>query len=304
MNCLVCLRPTTAGGYHERCLRSLFSTRTPPTIDLDLARFQSVALATVGRSTVSGVQRKISVGLRADRQTLTIVESDARYILKPPSAQYPGLPANEHLTMRLADLFGLPTPANGLVHLADGELAYAVRRFDRPPEGGKRRQEDFCQLAGKPAKAKYEGSAELLVRLVRTYSAEPLADLARLFEMLVFAWWTGNEDAHLKNFSLLADPAGRHLLSPVYDQVSTRLYYPDSGFALGVGGKDRRLRRPLWERFMAYAGVPARYGGLVLDRPTRMLSRAEDLVQRSHLPDDLKDRYLAVLTSGANEISG
>lgn len=304
MNCLACLRSTTSGIYHERCLRRLFGIRSAPTIDLDLARFQSVALATIGRTTVSGVQRKISVGVRAERQTLTIVASDARYILKPPSTEYAGLPANEHLTMRLAELFGLPTPANGLVRLKDGELAYVVRRFDRPPEGGKRHQEDFCQLAGKPAKAKYEGSAELLVRLIRSFSAEPIADLARLLEMLVFAWWAGNEDAHLKNFSLLADASGAHVLSPVYDQVNTRLYYPDSGFALKVTGRDRHLGRPAWMRFMEYAGIPARFGHRVLDRPAEMLDRAASLVQQSYLPDDLKPTYTDVLRQGAEAIAG
>lgn len=302
MSCLICLRPTTKGDYHERCLRTLFGSRNAPAIDLDLARFQSVALATIGRTTISGVQRKISVGIRAERQTLTIVESDARYILKPSSSEYPGLPANEHLTMRLADLFGLPTPPNGLVRLRDGDLAYVVRRFDRPAEGGKRRQEDFCQLAGKQAKAKYEGSAELLVRIVRTYSAEPIADLARLFEMLVFAWWTGNEDAHLKNFSLLADASGAHVLSPLYDQVNTRLYYPDTGFALKVGGRDRRLRRQVWSRFMAYAGVPARFGEPVLDRPLALLEGAVRVVEGSYLPDNLKSRYVDLLRTGAEEI--
>lgn len=304
MSCLVCLRPTTSNEYHDRCLRSLFDTRSAPTIDLDIARFQSVALATIGRTTVSGVQRKISVGLRAERQTLTIVEADARYILKPPSNEYPGLPANEHLTMRLADLFGIPAPANGLIRLADGKLAYVVRRFDRPAQGGKRRQEDFCQLAGKPAKAKYEGSAELLVRLIRTYSAEPIADLGRLLQMLVFAWWTGNEDAHLKNFSLLADASGAHVLSPVYDQVNTRLYHPDSGFALRVGGRDRHLRRSAWAQFMAYAGIPSRFGDRVLGQPAALLDRAQETVRQSYLPDDLKPRYLDVLRQGAEEIGG
>lgn len=304
MSCLVCLRPTSTGEYHERCLRALFATRQAPTIDLDLARFQSVALATIGRTTVSGVQRKISVGIRPERQTLALVDSDARYILKPPSVEYPGLPANEHLTMRLAMLFGLPAPVLGLVRLTDGELAYAVRRFDRPSEGGKRRQEDFCQLAGKPAKAKYEGSAELMVRIIRSYSTEPIADVARLFEMLVFAWWTGNEDAHLKNFSLLADAEGRHVLAPVYDQVNTRLYYPDSGFALPIGGKARRIGRRVWERFATYAGLPSPFVGRVLVRPAGLLKESVELVRRSYLGIDLQERYIDQLTAAAKEIEG
>lgn len=303
MTCLACLRPTTTGDYHERCLRTLFGTRRPPVVDLDQARFQSIALATIGRSTVSGAQRKISVGLRTERQTFTFVESGARYIVKPQSPDYPGLPENEHLTMRLAEAFGLPTPPNGLVRLSDGSLAYLVRRFDRPPTGGKRRQEDFCQLAMRPAKAKYEGSAELLVRLLRTYSDEPVADIGRLLEMLVFAWWTGNEDAHLKNFSLLADAEGRHLLSPVYDQVNTRLYYPDTGLALPMGGKTTKITVGVWRRFIEYGAISRAFADEVLARPGVLLDRATAMVARSFLPDGLQAAYADRLREGAEALS-
>lgn len=304
MTCLACLRPTTTGDYHERCLRTLFGTRRPPVVDLDQVRFQSIALATIGRSTVSGVQRKISVGLRTERQTLTFVESEARYILKPQSPDYPNLPENEHITMRLAEQFGLPAPPNGLVRLRDGTLAYVVRRFDRPATGGKRRQEDFCQLATRPAKAKYEGSAELLVRLLRAHSDEPLADIGRLLEMLVFAWWTGNEDAHLKNFSLLADQEGRHLLSPVYDQVNTRLYYPDTGLALPIAGKAKNITIGVWRRFAEYAEVPRRFTDDVLSRPAALLDRASDMVGRSFLPEELRLTYQDRLRKGAEVLQG
>lgn len=81
--------------------------------------------------------------------------------------------------------------------------------------------------------------------MIRRYSAEPGADLVRLFETFVFAYWVGNGDLHQENLSLLADEAGRHLLSPTYDQVCTALY----------PGLDSRLGLPL-----APGRIPCRPG--------------------------------------------
>ena len=142
--CLSCLRPLAAGdGYHARCVRALFDARRPPTVvDVDLAKLHTLALAMVGRQSLSGVQRKVSVGLTADKQTLQVALGDSQYILKPQSATYPELPQNELLTMRIAELTRVQIPACGLVTLADASLAYLVRRFDRLADGTKQRQED------------------------------------------------------------------------------------------------------------------------------------------------------------------
>ena len=103
--CLSCLRPLAAGdGYHDRCVRALFDARRPPAIvDVDLAKLHTLALAMVGRQSLSGVQRKVSVGLTADKQTLHVALGGSQYILKPQSATYPELPQNELLTMRVAE---------------------------------------------------------------------------------------------------------------------------------------------------------------------------------------------------------
>jgi len=296
LSCLICLRPASR-DYHERCLRTLFRTTQVPTIDLDMARFQTVALGMIGRASISGVQRKISVGLRVARQTLQFGSEGDRFILKPPADAFRALPENEHLTMRLARLYGIETPPNGLVRMSDGGLAYVVRRFDRPTGGGRRRQEDFCQLTGRSSLDKYDGSAELCYRAVRDFSAEPGVDALRLFELITFAWWTGNGDAHLKNFSLLADPQGRHLLSPAYDQVSTWILGLKRDLALPVGGKHSALMRQSWMRFAAYCGLPDRSATRVLSRPAELLDRAGAMIDASPIPNDLSVSYKELLTS-------
>ncbi len=294
--CAVCLGAVDPGAtHHESCARELFGSPALPRIDLDLARLHTAALATVGRTTLSGVQRKLSFGLTKDRATLQTDVEGARFIVKPEAPTYPELPANEHTTMRLAALAGIDIPPCSLLRLADDSFAYVVARFDRPPAGGKLRQEDFCQLAGLPSSEKYSGSAELGVRLVKRYATEPIIELAKLYRLLVFGWWSGNGDMHLKNFALLTGTDGIARLSPAYDQVCTRLVIPDDPLALPVGGKKSNLNRRTWQNLAAAAGLPERAALPILDSIASLLDSALALVSRSFLSSALQASYADLL---------
>lgn len=295
--CLACLEDlsSTNALVHARCARRIVSAAHLPEVDLDLARLHTAGLAMVGRSSLSGVQRKVSLQISGSRSTLRLEVGAGSYILKPQAQVFPHLPENEHVTLLLAASCGIEVAPSCLLPLKDGTLAFLTRRFDRTRDGKKRRQEDFCQLAERPPKAKYEGSAELCVRLVRRYSTEPGIDALRLFRLLLFCWWTGNGDAHLKNFSLLADEQGIHRLSPAYDLLSTRLVIPDDPLALPVGGKQDQLTRRTWTEFGQYARLPPKVVLRELDAPASNLAAAETLIARSFLPAAMKAAYLALL---------
>jgi serine/threonine-protein kinase HipA len=160
-------------AYHSRCLEELFHAKRPPALDIDTARLHAAALSMVGHTSLSGVQKKISLGLSVDKEALTVVSGGSQYILKPQAGAFPSLPENEQLTTRLAKLVGIETAPAGLLELTDGTLAFIIRRFDRLPKGRKVRQEDFCQLAQQAPKDKYRSSAEQCVRIVRQYASEP-----------------------------------------------------------------------------------------------------------------------------------
>jgi len=304
--CLTCLRPVTQGDrHHPRCARRLFGTDVAPRLDLRESEVQTVALATVGRSSLAGVQPKISIGLHTERRTLQIETTGGRFILKPPAREFSGLPENEHLTMELARRFGLAVPPTTLLELRDGSLAYLIERFDRPPDGGNLRQEDFCQLLLLPPTAKYDGTALDCARVIRDDSSEPVADLYRLLETFVFAYWVGNGDMHLKNLSLVADREGRHLLSPAYDQVNTAIYPGlDANLGLPLSPHDRHVDRPAWLRFAEALGIPHRAADRALGRPGEMLGEALDLVGRSYLPQSLRPAYSSVLSARALVFGG
>lgn len=294
--CLACLGDVEDGrDHHPECLRELFGATALPAIDVELAKLHTVGLAMVGRTNLSGVQRKISLSLVGERMTLRLAVGPGQFILKPQAAVFPELPENEHVALRLARLVGLDAPPSGLLRLADDSLAFIVRRFDRRDDGGKRQQEDFCQLAERSPKQKYEGSAELCARVVKRYADEPLVELAKLFRLVVFGWWIGDGDGHLKNFSLLRGDDGRYRLSPTYDRLCTRLVIPDDRLALPVGGRDDQLTAAGWRRYAAYCGLTERAAKRVIAGFIAASPAASALIARSYLSADARAAFAALV---------
>jgi len=311
--CYSTLEPLERDGFSPRARARLADRRQiPHRLDIARADLPRLRAEAMRRMSVSGVQDKLSLDLVRGR--FLVVETGGRYLLKPiPGALLPELhadvPANEHLTMQLAEqVAGLDTAANACVRLADGELAYLTRRFDRRPDGTRVAQEDFCQLMARTPEQhgpnyKYDGSYEALGRALRRFCPAYTVEVERLFRRIVFSYAVSNGDAHLKNFALLQGPRGDHLLSPAYDLVATSLHLPT----------ERRLALDLFDgdeipRGVATHGFPtgadllelARRFGVRDVRARRFLRRlaerraqTHDLIARSFLSDEAKQRYRA-----------
>jgi serine/threonine-protein kinase HipA len=103
--------------------------------------------------------------------------------------------------------------------------------------------EDMCQLAGKLTEQKYQGSYELMAKLIERYSSVPKLDIVNYWEQVVFSWIVGNADMHLKNFSLYSEKPGKYVLTPTYDQVSTAIVMPEDTdqSALPLNGFQKKL---------------------------------------------------------------
>lgn len=307
-SCLICLRPVPSGEYHLLCLRALYDSDEPPLVDVTEATMRTVALATLGRTVMSGVQPKISLGLVRERRKTLRVEAvtGRRYILKPQNRDFPALPENEHLSMQVARLFGVLVPGNGLIRLGDGSLAYIVERFDRLADGRKLRQEDFAQLAGLAPSEKYSSTGADCARIIERHSSRAGADLIRLFERFVLAYWVGDGDMHLKNLSLLAGADGRHSLSPAYDIVSTAVYKEySSSLALPLAPQDRLATKAAWLRFAEVCRVPPAAAAAIVRRPAERLPEAEAMVERSRLPTRaMRSDYGMCLRARADALVG
>ncbi|WP_240359200.1 type II toxin-antitoxin system HipA family toxin [Pyxidicoccus trucidator] len=201
------------------------------------------------RFSLAGVQLKFSM-LRKDRgMTLPSAGRGGDWIVKLPDNRYDHVPENEFSMMTWARAAGIAVPEVTLVKVADVEglpagitlredLAYAIRRFDRPEPGRRIHMEDMAQVLGlysdeKYKKYNYETVANVILKVAG------LDALHEFLRRLVFITAIGNGDAHHKNWSLLY-PDGTHAaLSPAYDLVSTIQYMTGDTLALNLAKSKR-----------------------------------------------------------------
>lgn len=201
-----------------------------------------LAAQLASKLSIQGVQPKLSVILQVKKESFEIVERGGRFILKPPHHLYEEVPQNEDLSMRLAALVGIEVPLHGMVYNIDGSLSYFIKRFDRA-KNWKIATEDFSQLLGCSRETKYESSMEKVVSVVEKHCTFPALEKLKLFRLVLFNFLIGNEDMHLKNFTLITRE-NKVELSPAYDLVNTSiLMKAQEEIALPLRGKKRKLSR-------------------------------------------------------------
>ena len=299
--CLITYDPISGGDYSARGLRLLHrSLKSLAPLKYTAAEQRQEARERAGKMSVQGVQAKLSALLRPGKGEFEIVDRDGRYILKPPSLDYPELPENEDLTMRLAALAGIEVPRHGLIRGRDGSLTYFVKRFDRAGRNRRVPQEDFAQITGAGRETKYESSMEKVAAIVNTRCTFPTLEKAKLFERTLFSFLTGNEDMHLKNFSLLKRE-GQAELTPAYDLVNSTVAMGNAAeeMALPIRGKRSRLTRD--DLFTYFGSERLRLHERVLAEIAARFRTAfpvwEETLRASFLSAGQQEAYQNVLTS-------
>lgn len=295
--CLYCYEPIAAGNdFHEKCASVFFGTTTAPLLEYSLDQMDALAKKVVERSiAVPGVQAKLSMTLvkstteKSDR--LTIVGAlGGLYIFKPPSDQYQEMPQNEHLTMRMAEAFGIRVVPSSLIRLASGELAYITKRIDRTEGGEKIHMLDMFQIT--EAFDKYKSSMEKVGKALDSYSNNTGLDKLFYFELAVFSFLTGNNDMHLKNFSMIESTSG-WVLSPAYDLLNVSIVNPDDAeeLALSLAGKKRKLTRDNFIQFGKGLGLTDKQVEGVFKRMKKSNPKAKNWIDRSFLSEEMKIAY-------------
>lgn len=250
------------------------------------------------KMSIQGVQPKLSAILRLKERAFKLVDKGGRFILKPNSLEYKEVPANEALTMRMAAAARIEVPAHGLLRAADGSWIYFVKRYDREGRSGKRHVEDFAQLSGLTRETKYDGSLERVARIIDEFCSFPAIEKPKLARRLLFCFLTGNEDMHLKNFSLWVR-GGVVSLCPAYDLLNTTLVLENAAeeTALPLNGKKRNLTRKLWLDYFCgeRLQLSAAQIGKIVKEFRDMLPEFEDLIGRSFLSDEGKAAYRKIL---------
>lgn len=229
--CLYCYKVVETGAdFHEKCSQDFFGLKNPPLLPYALNQMTDLAKNVVERSVaVPGVQPKLSMSIVKDKfekteERLTIVGAlGGNYIFKPPNSDFVEMPENEHVTMRIAESFGIKVVQSSLVRLASGELSYITKRIDRAADGTKIHMIDMFQIT--EAFDKYKSSMEKVGKALHSYSENPILDKLFLFELTLFCYLTGNNDMHLKNFSMILTTSG-WLLAPAYDLLNVAIVNP------------------------------------------------------------------------------
>ena len=213
------------------------------------------------RFSLAGIQLKFSVLRKGEKLLLPAEGQNGHWIVKFPSPTFPQLPANEFAVMSWARTAGFDVPEIELGHhlnlpprlrslVSEDEPVLVIQRFDRTADQ-RIHQEDLAQAVGLPPEKKYDHvTYDLMAQLVRRFvNDDAINELIRRL-MLVVA--SGNNDAHLKNWSLVYYDRIQAQWSPLYDQVSTVAWpEPNRKLALKWAGVEdfHRLDRKALRRF-------------------------------------------------------
>ena len=288
-----------ADKYSAKGLRSL-SRQLTSLKDLPFTAVEQrqEAAARAGRMSIQGVQPKLSARLSVSDQSFVVVDRHGQFILKPQSVEFPELPENEDVTMRLASVVSIEVPQHGLVYSKDGSMTYFIKRFDRVGKHGKLALEDFAQLTGSSRDTKYNSSMERVAAVVNEFCTFPVIEKRKLLKLTLFSFLVGNQDMHLKNFSLITRDE-KVELSPAYDLLNSSIAMPSAkdDLALPVNGKMRKLTR---KDIIEYFGTE-RLGlrSAIIEEDLNLfggaLSQWENLIGISFLSVSMKARYLEVL---------
>lgn len=292
--------------FDGHAVSHIFSEPSPDTGTVEA----NEAVKSVGRISLSGAQPKFSIVVDDDKLRYIREGEQGTFILKPRPTAYQIINrdfcvANEHVTMQIASqVYGIETAANAICFFNDGTPAYITRRFDVHSKG-KYKQEDFAALLGytkdnagsnyKYDKASYEECAEVIHKYVKA----TLVDIRRFFRIILFNFVTLNDDAHLKNFSLI-ERNSEYRLSPAYDLINTSLQLMNPHiFALDKGlfkegmvfSDTHTISRSDFEEFGKRIGLPIKVIKQEIDMFAAEQPLVKELLGRSFLSPSLQKQY-------------
>lgn len=284
--------------FHQRCSIKFFGSKFPPKIEYSQSDMLELAEKLVkSQKTVTGVQPKLSLDRKkmtddSNVERFTIVGLWGQYILKPQTELYKELPEIEDLTMHLAESVKINTVPHSLIRLRSGELAYITKRVDRSKKS-KFHMEDMCQLTERQTEHKYKGSHEQIAKAINLFTSNPGLDKVNFYELVLFCYLTGNNDMHLKNFSLLKDENKEYNLCPAYDLVASELVVEgdDEELALNLNGKKRKLKKKDFEKAMETSGINQKAAQNIFDKFEMINKTWFEKIDKSFLSEDMKKNY-------------
>ena len=301
--CLYCYKELGEGevDFHKACSKKFFGVPTAPELPYSLDELDTLAAQVIkSQTTLTGVQAKLSLHLdrHEGSKRLTIVGLRGDFIFKPQTQSYKTLPENEDLTMHLAEIAKIKVVPHTLIRLQDGTLGYLTKRIDRTSEGDKIPMEDMCQLTERQTEYKYKSSYEQIAKVIAKHSYVPLLDLTDFYEQVFFNWLVGNNDMHLKNYSLYA-PKGKWVLTPAYDLLNVSMVNPKDTEeqALTLNAKKKRIKKSDFVRAMETSGISPKVFDKILAKYRKLLPKFNEIIDISFLDKEDKEIYKQSIAS-------
>jgi serine/threonine-protein kinase HipA len=153
------------------------------------------------------------------RPKALVHNADTEWIAKFPSRLRDGahdVVGLEATCLELARRAGLTVPDSRLQKVGRRRVLL-VRRFDVTPQAGRIHMVSMRTLC-RERPGTFVTSYTELAAVLNKYSTSPAADVSSLYRHMAFNAAIGNVDDHLKNFWMLATPAG-YRLAPAFDLV-------------------------------------------------------------------------------------
>ena len=150
---------------------------------------------------------------------------------------------------------------------------------------------------------KYKGAYEQIAKAIKKYTANPGLNITDFFELVLFSFLTGNNDMHLKNFSLLKRNS-EYDLCPAYDLVATELVVEgdDEDLALNLNGKKKRIKKKDFEIAMKGAGLEPKVIDNIFKKYKKLIPKWNKFIESSFLSDLMKQEYKSLLEKKAEQI--
>lgn len=293
---------------HTACIKKFFGTTSMPVLNYTIEELDQLAIQIIqDQTSLTGVQPKLSLHLNdhEDSKRLTIVGLWGDYICKPQTLHYEMMPEVEDLTMHLAEVARIDVVPHTLMRMADNTLCYLTRRIDRTPTSEKIAMEDMCQLTERQTEHKYKSSYERIGKAILKYSSLPKMDVTNFFELVLFSWLTGNNDMHLKNFSLYEVTDNVIRLTPAYDLLNAVILNPkdEEELALTLNGRKKKLQREDFIKSAKNLGIEEIVVERLVNKHVKLLPTFEKTIQKSFLSTELKEEYVNLLRERIDRLS-
>ncbi|GAW95551.1 MULTISPECIES: HipA domain-containing protein [Colwellia] len=215
-------------GFSTAHLKSMYGLTKPVTVKGTSESFNDMVIDHTQGMSISGVQRKMFMTLE---KGILVPSNQGEYIVKPTPKDFSQLSENEHAIMKIAARLGFKVAKCSIAPFEDGELVYVTKRFDLTSKKGvKIFVEDGASICDVHPMNKGSDalSYERCIKTMVDACGGAIALSVYATRLVLFSYIVGNNDLHLKNFSLQRKPTSKSPMmdgfTPLYDVLSVAPY--------------------------------------------------------------------------------